>query len=629
MRALSALTLLALIGCKGKDADPELKAFSSCNDLERYMRQVARLEASYNYAWSWSGGLSTDSAMMMQDAGGEAAPTDDESASSYSTTNTQEVDVDEDDLVKTDGTYLYALSGRYLTISKAYPTEAGEYLSKVEIDGTPAGIYLVDGYVIAVSNVYSWDGGPSPRSGEGPGRDADQFTLATVVDVADATAPVVERETYASGAFEQSRRVGDRLYVVTTETVDVVGGAEDISEAKAKIKAASAADFLPWRMDNLFKNNAWEVQRGSACDCEDVYAAEVETGTTVTNVLSLDLSDPLSEFQGEGVVGRAENVYASTDAVYVAYSEQGSGAFPSTDEEISSVIHKFDISDGRVPGYKATAKIPGYLSDQFAFSERDGVLRVATTEVDDDWVASGTVHTLEEQQGEFVRLGELSGLAPGEEIYAVRFTGDLGFVVTYAVQFGDPLFTIDLSDPTDIRQVGSLEVTGFSTYLHPMDDTHLLGVGLDEGGAGWQLAVSLFDVSDLENPVLADRELLDAGYSEAGTEHHAFNYFADKEVLAIPSTTFEGDSVLEILHATPAGLESTGRVTQDEVEATTGVDPWCIPVRRSVVMDDDIWAVSAGGLTAAAISDPATPRMAIPFTDTDPCSGETGYGEDW
>lgn len=645
MRPLAPTLLLALLaGCKASDPDPDLRAFGSCGQMERYVRRMAREEAQYR--WAWDGlevGFGAENAMVLDDAGAadtgyapaeEASSDDTGGAGSYSTTNLQEADVDEDDLVKTDGTWIYALSGDYLTISKAYPTDEAGFASKIEIDGAPEGIYLVDDYVIAVSRLGSGSSKPSPRSGAPLQRSESAYTLATVVDVSDREAPEVVRETYASGDFEASRRIGDTLYLVTYEDLALADDASSLSEARQLIRDASVDDLLPWRMDNVLRGGSWSVARGEACGCTDVYASDQETGTWMTNVLSLDLSDPLSEFQGEAVVGRADTVYASSKAIYVGYSEWtgDEGFFVSTDDQLDSVIHKFDISGGLAhPEYVATAKIPGQMYSQFALSENDSVLRVATTEVDQGWESSAAVRTLSMTQGDATVLGSLTDLAQGESIFAVRFVGDIAYIVTYQQNWGDPLFTIDLHDPTAPRLAGELEVTGFSNYLHPMDDDHLLSVGQDEGDGGeWYLAVSLFDVSDLDSPALSSRVLLDAWSSEAQSDHHAFNYFADAELLAIPSMTTESESVLELLHATPEGLSSIGHVSQAGVVESSGQDAWCVPVRRSVVMDDDVWAVSEAGLTAAAIADPSTTKAEIPFAGTDPCADDYSYeGGDW
>ena len=625
----SAIALAALAsttaGCRAFDPDPELRSFSDCDEMQAYMQKVARTEARWDYAFQWDGSVGMEESFVMTtDSAGAMDADSSGGASSYSSTNLQEADVDEDDLVKTDGTYLYTLAGSTLTISRAWPLEDAGLLGTVEIDGSAQGIYLTDDRVIVLSALYVWEGdGAAPRSGAVLGRkESGEMTLVTVVDVSDPTAPEVVRETYATGAFKESRRIDDRLYVVTYQSIDVTTRARNFREAKAAIRDADKSDWLPWLQDNRLSAGAWETAEDDACGCTDLWASAAESGTLLTNVLSLDLSDPDSAFDGEAVVGRADTVYASSNAIYVGFSEWDDGAFPSLDDQVDTILHKFDISDAEAhPAYLASAKIPGQLDDQFGLSEYDGVLRIATTEIGRDWEQSSSVFTLREEQGQFAHLDELTGLAPGESIFAARFIGDIGYIVTYEQQLGDPLFTIDLSDPDHIRLAGELAVTGWSDYIHPMDADHLLTVGMEETGDWeWQLAMSLFDVSDIDNPVLADRLVFDATGSEAQDEHHAFLYFADAEVAAVPSWSLDGESVLEVVHATPDGLSQRGRVYQDAVLADAGVeDAWCANIRRSVVMDDAIWAVSNAGLTAAGLDAPDDVLASVPFPGLATC----------
>jgi hypothetical protein len=351
----------------------------------------------------------------------------------------------------------------------------------------------------------------------------------------------------------------------------------------------------------------------------------------VTQVSSLDLSDPEAAFVGTGVVGRADVVYVSPGALYLGYSEWDDGAFGSRDDHLDTVLHKFDISDETTrPAYVASGSIRGVLSDQFALSERDGVLRVATTVTDNGDDLSGwssSVWTLSpDQSGGFVTRDRASGLAPGEEIYAARFVGELGFLVTYEVQLGDPLFTIDLSDPDNIDVRGELHITGFSDYIHPMGEDHLLTVGMDDGGGAhdWGLAVSLFDVSDLDNPTLADRVVLDAWGSEAQSEHHAFTWSPENGTLAIPSWGQESGT-LEVLSADPAsGLEHLGTLTQDTVSGNLS-DPWCATLRRSVMMEDVVWALGSAGATAAELVDPSVEVAAVPYAGVEACTDSSGW----
>ncbi len=624
-RTLLAPLALLTLGCSGMDADPTLRTFEDCDQMERYMKDMALEEARYWWSFDFRGG-----GVFMANEMDLATAEDGESgASSYSTTNIQEQGVDEDDLMKTDGEMLYTLAGGYLVASRAWPIEDAAELGRVAIDGIPRGLYLLDDgvTVVVLSDHYEWySDQPSPRSGDVPSRTGD-YTQVTIIDVSDLAEPVVLRETYATGSFKESRRIGDRLFVVSHEDIDVDAGSGNLRESRKAIKKTSLGSWLPIIHDNVRQDADWSVDETRACDCTDVWYSDRLGGTELTHVNSLDLSDPDASFVGTAVTGRADTVYASPTAIYLGIMEYDEGGpFPSKDSELDTVIHKFDLGQaGSKPVYAATGVLEGTLSDQFALSERNGILRVATTVKPEPWDTStwsSSVFTLEDDaEGHFVELDSAHDLAPGEEIFAARFTGRLGYLVTYEVILGDPLFTIDLSDPEDIDVAGELPVTGFSDYIHPMDENHLLTVGMDDGGDGgqWGLAVSIFDVTDLEEPFLQDRLIVDAWGSEAQSEHHAFNYFAEKDALAIPSWSYDGAGVLEVFEANvETGLSHTGSVVQEAVLAQTTYS-YCANVRRSVIMEDSIWAISSAGLTATPLDAPSDEIAAVPFVGIDPC----------
>ena len=259
--------------------------------------------------------------------------------------------------------------------------------------------------------------------------------------------------------------------------------------------------------------------------------------------------------------------------------------------------------------------VVGVMPDQFALKEKNDVLFVATTDM--QAMTSGLT-SLKESGGSFTELDHIGGLAPEEALTAARFVGDMAYLVTWEMMWGDPLFTIDISDPKNMILGGELAVTGWSDYLHPLGDEHLLAVGMDEDSSGWHLAVSLFDVSDFENPQLADRILLDAWSSEAQTEHHAFNYFSVTESLTLPSYASEGNTVLEVLQANAEGLEAIGRVTWPDA-LNDDENYQCTNIRRSVVMDDMVWAISNSGMVAAELDAPENILATIEYEDIDPC----------
>lgn len=632
MRTLAPFVSVALLAACGAP-DRSLKAFDDCDQMAAYMQKMAADEVR----WDWrSGGINVGFSREF-DMALESADVDDGGAvpPEHSDTNLQEAGVDEADLVKTDGVYLYALAGGELVINRAWPVSQAAQLGHIRIDGYARGMYLLeDGVTVVVISDLYYDDVPNPRSGAEPDSSWNDAPSAvvTVVDVSDPTSPVVERETYITGQLETSRRIGDKLYVVTYEDIRVTEGANSRREARAQVYDKEPDEWQGRRFDNLLvsrgidpEDDVWTEELGTTCDCDQTYYSDQLGGTYVANAMVLDLSDPLSQFNGTAVVGRVDTVYSSLESLYVVYSEVDNGPFTSFDDVLETVVHKFDISEER-PRYTASGVLPGVLTDQFALSEKDGILRIATTDFgrqrSADDVDNG-MYTVEEIDGTLEPVDYIIGLGTGESITAARFVGDFGYISTFAVQFGDPLFTFDLSDPYDIKQGGELAVTGWSDYLHPIDEGKLLAVGMENEGT-WSLQVSLFDVTDIDNPRLAQRELLPAWGSEAQNEHHAFTYLAP--TVAIPSWANQGDTVLEVIEATGDGIEPIGRVHQSE--AVTGDEYWCGGIRRSVIIGDWVWAVSNAGMTAARIDDPGGEQFAVAFEDIDPCAGGY-YGEGW
>jgi uncharacterized secreted protein with C-terminal beta-propeller domain len=291
-------------------------------------------------------------------------------------------------------------------------------------------------------------------------------------------------------------------------------------------------------------------------------------------------------------------------------------------------IHAFDVSGAGEASYVGSGRIDGTVVSQFALDEEAGLLRVAATTAPWRAWADGNqtpppppeshIYVLEERGGQLDTVGHLGGIAPQESIFAARFLPDEAFLVTY--EQVDPLFTIDLSDPRRPRQIGELEVPGFSTYVQPISDDRLLAIGIggDESGINWNTQVSLFDVSDRAHPALVDADELvmnGTGWSEALYEHKAFQYFAPKKLLAVPMSSYtvgiEDDpyawnwnSRLEVLEVdAETGIRRRGAV--DHSRFFDGNGDWSptADIRRSIFMGDFIYALSSRALTVNRLDD--------------------------
>jgi uncharacterized secreted protein with C-terminal beta-propeller domain len=357
-------------------------------------------------------------------------------------------------------------------------------------------------------------------------------------------------------------------------------------------------------------------------------------------LIHLDLNPSSSgsdKMDAVGLLANGWTVYASADNLYVAQSSQWWG-WGRPDRDLTTTVHKFELTPGRSNAirYAASGEVTGWLHNQFSMSEFEGHLRVATTEFDWWWGGvdvesdSGSIVTVlaDDRRGRLIERGKIDGIAPGERIYACRFMGDKGYLVTF-VQV-DPLFTLDLSNPADPRVIGELEVPGYSAYLHPMENDHLLAVGMDadEEGRVLGLAISIFDVRDFSNPRLAHRFIVEDetdswSWSEALDDHHAFTFH--RGILSIPAYLYgegkEFSGLLVMAADSERGLWELGRVDHTDLPADPwGSSPW---MRRSVYIEEWLYSLSSRGVKVNALFAPDLELAKVPFFDAQPEDDET------
>ncbi|MGE3546457.1 MAG: beta-propeller domain-containing protein, partial [Kofleriaceae bacterium] len=336
-------------------------------------------------------------------------------------------------------------------------------------------------------------------------------------------------------------------------------------------------------------------------------------------------------WDADHVISNTATFYSSADTLVLAetaHSWWWYWWFPEDPDQLN--VHTFDIS---VPGqtrYTGSGRVEGTLVDQFSISEHEGAIRLATTTnrwrwwEDDPPLVTNHIWVLEgDGAGTVTTVGHAGDIATGESIQSARFLGDKGYLVTF--ERIDPLWTIDLSDRTNPRVVGELEVPGFSTYLHPLGDTELLsiGVGGDQNGVNWRTTISLFNVGDFAHPSLTAALPIAGedgwGWSEALWEHKAFQYFAPKQLLAVPQSNYSNDSVgnyrylskLELVSVEPGvGLTRKGSIDHSAYYPTDQY--WYYnDIRRSIFMGDYIYAISDKAITVHNLSDLAKVNDAV------------------
>ena len=297
-------------------------------------------------------------------------------------------------------------------------------------------------------------------------------------------------------------------------------------------------------------------------DCAAVSHPDVYSGTSLVSLETFDLGAPTNRYNlGTGnpisVVADGDTVYATGSSLYIANDLQVwksvplirpglqvpggravAPANPYTMPAPRTELYKFDVSGTGAPRPVASGSVPGWLLNQYSLSEYQGNLRIATTNSDyqdhADSTSSSAVYVLAPHGDTLARVGAVTGLGRGEKIYSVRFAGPVGYVVTFRQM--DPLFVIDLRDPAHPKTAGQVELTGYSSYLHPVDDKTLIGLGQAATASGRRLGtqVSLFDVSDPSAPRLTARYELPDAYSAAESDPHAFLYWKPTGMLVVP-----------------------------------------------------------------------------------------------
>lgn len=685
-RAWHILPLLAaasvVAGCEDQPERPErvdaaLQRAESCADLE------ARLEADaiakmhrqidteirliedgwWDDGWFGEDQLGGDVAASTG-AGGGGAPDagagggHGAASPSHSETNTQVDGVDEADIVKTDGNYLYVLHGRELAVVNAYPASDLAIGSTTEIEGHPLEMFLADDKIVVFSSV---DGTPllseagidprTPDYGYGDCYDCGFYVGLTKVTVMslDGASPRVDRELYFEGDYRSSRRIGSKVRAVLSggyhpPSVQYhpddpnfwdlsddakVAAYEALRTVNAqRIREATLSELLPYRFERT--GGELSVLEPS---CGDYYVPTPgSTEYGMTQIQSFDILDagqPVSETQ---VVGHAQTVYANGQAMYLVGQSYRDPWFSAPSwAELSSTttshIHKFDIQD-LAPRYEGSGSVPGWVNNQFSLDEKDGNLRVTTTDElvsDTEWTTVNHLFVLADVGDELETIGSITGLAPDESVQSARFIGDMGYIVTFRQV--DPLFAVDLSDPTKPRVLGELKIPGFSEYMHPLDGgTHLLTIGRDGTDDGQVLGVALqiFDVQNPLEPKLTHKHVLGEGYSDAEVDHKAFTFYQGR--LAIPMVRWDHDfyemtsSSLELFDVDAAGgITALGGVDHTSLFGQTQ-DVSCYyygyGVRRGVFIDDLVYSISEAGIVASDAANPASPVATMLLPDT-------------
>ncbi|MCP3994585.1 MAG: hypothetical protein GY722_05900 [bacterium] len=616
-----------------------LQAFNACDDFLDYVKEHAvDLVGPWGFNYGYWGGpvFRGDVAMMAveemaADDGGAntAAPSSSPvQGVDYSGTNIQELGVDEPDIIKTDGKRIVATSGNTLyviDVTGDEPRLAGQ--TTIEA-GWASDMFLSGDKVLVMAYGDSY---ATPLVETGIAEDVAYYApptpISTIIeiDISDIEDPDVERVMYIDGNKVSARMVGDSVRLVVSsmptglqfqypETNGLRAERDAEEYNRQVILDSEIGNWVPYYI--LENARGRVLSEGSLLNCSSAHHPEEFSGISMLNVVTIDMANDMAIDDAVGVLASGDIVYSSTDAMYIASAAWRNWETFADDDAADEIkkhttdIHKFDISDPKSTRYVASGRVDGFMLSQWSMSEYEGNLRVATTSSPDWWWGAAEdsesyVTVFEEDGGELKQIGQVGGLGKGERIYSVRFIDDVGYVVTFRQT--DPLYTIDLEDPTDPKVVGELKILGYSAYLHPVGEGLLLGVGQDATEEGRTLGtqISLFDVSDAANPTRIHNYTFDNGYSSVEWDHRAFLHWEQTGLTVIPVSAWSWDEDSETetgfvgaiaVKATKDGIEEVGRITHNQKEGE-GEEFWWGPgIERSLVIGDNLYTYSYDGI---------------------------------
>ncbi|MXZ86643.1 MAG: hypothetical protein F4Z02_13435 [Acidimicrobiia bacterium] len=584
-----------------------LRSFGDCSTLLDYLRTetVARV-GPYGLDDGPRFGIpepfmAEEAEMMADDSAAPAAPAADSAPTSgidgdFSSTNVQVAGVDEPDIIKTDGNRILAVAqGRlhYVDVSGDQP----RYLGSVDLTsenswGWGQEIFIRGDRAMVFSTSHFEGLEPvAARDLEGDHVIAEDVifrgnpvALIQEIDLSNPASMEVVSELRVEGSYLSARSVGDVVwmsmssYPAQFQFVYPSGPAAEEAAERVNKEIAATAGLGAWLPAYRF-DGPGGTRAGLLPECEQLYTPAEFDGFTVLSVLSFNLDEPLDTGDAASVLADGHTLYGSGQSLYLASStpvwaepvDDGDTVSISAPTEWTTVAHKFSVSTDGPARYEASGTVEGHLLNQFSMDEHNGYFRVATT-IGEPWdteTSESQVVVLEQQGRRLTEVGKVGNLGRGERIFSVRFAGDIGYVVTFRQV--DPLYVIDLADPTAPSVAGELKIPGFSTYLHPIGDGLLIGVGQDADDTGRTRGtkVSLFDVSNSAAPSELDVIVFPDAHSEAEWDHRAFLYWGPQEMVAIPLTRYdyEGDDDFfgaVALRVNRDGVAELGRVSHRE-----------------------------------------------------------------
>lgn len=563
-----------------------LPTINSCSELQEKIQVLNyRTNNVRMYSLMQMKSAEPESVGAAEDAADESAPTAapaaqgaGEAAADYSSTNVQVAGVDEADVIKNDGEYIYMVARTTVRIVKAYPADRMEQVAKIELPSksfTPTDLYIHGNKLVVIGDDHAnqqadYD---QPQVQGKMMWIRPQQTGVYVLDISNKRDPKVERTLRFDGNQVSSRRIGATLFLVVNNTPDYY----TIMQNKAPIE-----NVLPFMTDSRLGGNSQAV-----ASCSQVrFMPHFDTPNFLT-VAGINIESPAAPVKRNVVMGGGENIYASAESLYVAATRYDYPNYEAYDiwsppqSQEKTTLTRFAITPEGEISFATQGDVPGHIINQFAMDEEGSAFRIATTIAAVSGRFGGMPMTPQtnslyilDRANLGTRLGSLTNLAPGEQIHSVRFMGARAYMVTF--KNIDPFFVLDVSDPRAPRVLGELKIPGYSDYLHPYDENHIIGFGKEavdpryvsdgQRAQGFDFAwyqgmkVALFDVTDVANPKLQFKEVIgDRGTdSELLRNHKALFFDKARGLIAFPVTVHEvKNKTPEYQGQDPAGIYGT------------------------------------------------------------------------
>ena len=661
----------------------DLGRFGSVEEIKVFLEASVEDGGSYYGGFGRTVGVVEDSwevpnAQASLESGGDSDQA--KSASDYSETNVQVQGVDEPDIVKNDGEYIYAVSGSKVVIVDAFPADEMEIVEEIEFGRHfVKDIFVNDDKLIVFTESYEYVDsglrcGDVVAWGVRCGGYSKQDTTVYIYDISDKGDVELDTEISLSGNYVDARMIDDYVYLISSKHVyrnylelpsyEIDGIKTDIAardiyyfgqndesfifntiaaidlddgdfESETYLMGSSRTIYVS--EDNIYLTYQKRLSQEYIMEryLEEILLPELPSSVRndIEDVWN-DEDKTISEKERE--VGEIFGNYLGgldTEEMFEFQNELEDRAFEFfkeiQKEQEKTVIHRIEV-DGLHINHEAMGDVPGRVLNQFSMDEYDDTFRIATTT--GGWNREANENGLYVLDLDLDVIGEVEGLAEGEQIYSARFMGKRAYMVTFRQV--DPLFAIDLSNPENPEVIGELKVTGYSGYLHPYDENHLLGIGMEanELGRTQGVKISLFDVSDMSNPKEVGKYHIDEGRwssSEAINNHKAVLFDKERNLLVIPVSYSKEVSVTGqswpryenwqgayVFDVDLNGIGLRGTVTHER--DNEGDEYWYGGedyVRRSLYMDDVLYTISQGKVKANELGDLGfVSEVELPYT---------------